>query len=71
MSKPPIPYETALRLCDLIRYENRGKWYTFGGLMCWGCVRFSKGDPAKMYVSGQSDNRGCIQVNRRYDRGKI
>jgi hypothetical protein len=63
-----IPYETALRLCAAIKAENRGKWYTAGSMMCRGCVKFSKGDPAKMCFANSPDNRGCYQVNARYDR---
>ena len=62
-----ISKNEAFRLCETIRAENRGKWYTFGGLMCWGCVTFSKGDPARMCVSSRADYRGCLQVNARYD----
>jgi hypothetical protein len=63
-----IPKEKALELCLEIRQENRGKWYTSAGMMCWGCLTFSKGDPAKMCFSSQPDYRGCYQVNARYDR---
>lgn len=63
-----IPREVALRLCTEIQHENRGKWYTSGGMMCRGCVRFSHGDPAKMCFSSKPDNRGCYQVNARYER---
>ena len=67
MKAIPIPKEQALQLCAQIREENRHKWYTPAGMMCWGCVKFSKGDPAKMCVSLQPDYRGCYQVNARYD----
>ena len=63
-----IPRDVALRLCAEIREENRHKWYTAGGMMCKGCVKFSKGDPAKMCVSSSADFRGCYQINARYDR---
>ncbi len=62
-----IPQETALQLCAAIRAENRHKWYTPGGMMCRGCVKFSRGDPAKMCFASSPDNRGCYQVNARYD----
>lgn len=62
-----IPRDVALRLCAEIREENRHKWYTAGGMMCKGCVTFSKGDPAKMCFSSQPDLRGCYQVNARFD----
>jgi hypothetical protein len=62
----PIPKDTALQLCAEIRQEYGGKWYTFAGLQCWGCMFFSKGDPAKMCVSSRPDSRGCNLVNARY-----
>jgi len=62
-----IPKDTAFQLCAEIRQEYRGKWYTFAGLQCGGCIIFSKGDPAKMCVSNRPDYRGCNLVNARYD----
>jgi hypothetical protein len=57
----------ALELCEEVRRDNRGKWYTFNGMWCWGCATFSRGDPKKMCFSNSPDHRGCAQVNRRYD----
>lgn len=68
MNPIAIPKEEALHLCAETREEHRRKPYTFGALMCWGCVKFSKGDPAKMCISSRPDYRGCYQVNARYDR---
>lgn len=61
-----IPRDAALLICAAIRRESYGKWYTFTGLQCWGCMRFSKGDPAKMYLSKRLGYRGCKLVNKRY-----
>lgn len=61
-----IPKDTAFQLCAEIRQEYGGKWYTFAGMQCWGCVFFSKGDLAKMCVGSRSDYRGCNLVNARY-----
>ena len=61
-----IPAEVALRLCEEIRQVNGGKWYTFNGLWCWGCARFSP-SPEKRCFAATPENRGCSQVNRRYD----
>lgn len=61
-----IRRDVALLLCIAIRQENRGKWYTIAGLQCWGCLRFSKGDPAKMCLSRREGYRGCNLVNKRY-----
>ena len=58
-----IPEDVALQVCSEIRAEKKVKLFT----QCWGCVKFSKGDPAKMCFSSQLDNRGCGIVNKRYD----
>jgi hypothetical protein len=62
-----IPWDTALQICSAIQAKNRHRWYTPSGMMCRGCVTFSKGDPAKMCFASQPDNRGCYQVNERFD----
>ncbi len=62
-----IPPEVALTLCQQIASENRGKWYTFNGMWCWGCVRFSGPVTNRCYANA-SGQRGCAQVNARYDR---
>ena len=61
-----IPKEVAWQLCAEIRQENRGKWYTFAALQCWGCMKFSKGDPAKMCLSSKPGYSGCNLINARY-----
>jgi len=33
-----------------------------------GCVKFSKGDFAKMCASSRPDYRGCSLINERYDK---
>jgi hypothetical protein len=58
-----IPEDVALQLCSEIRNEKKVKLFT----QCWGCVKFSKGDPAKMCFSSQPGNRDCSIVNKRYD----
>jgi hypothetical protein len=55
--------DVALKLCSEIRNEKKVKPFT----QCWGCVKFSNGDPAKMCFSSRPDNRGCGLVNKRYD----
>ena len=39
-----LPLETAGRLCQEIRDNQRIKVFT----QCWGCVKFSKGETSKM-----------------------
>jgi hypothetical protein len=60
-----IPKDMAFQLCEEIRKEKAGKRFT----QCWGCVKFSKGDPAKMCLSSRPDYRGCKLVNECYDHG--
>jgi hypothetical protein len=60
-----IPKDRALELCEEIRKEKSGRPFT----QCWGCVKFSKGNPDKMCLSSKPGNRGCKLVNERYDRG--
>jgi hypothetical protein len=64
---PPIPKDIAQQLCAEIREANRGKW-GLAALQCWGCVTFSKGDPARMCAANRPDYRGCNRVNARFDR---
>ncbi len=63
-----IPEALAWQLCADIRQENQGRWYSWAGIQCWFCVKFSKGDRAKMCVSNQPGYRGCNLVNARYVR---
>jgi hypothetical protein len=63
-----IPRQVAARLCEQIRNEQRGRWYTFNGLWCWGCATFTGGDVDKRCWASSPEHRGCAQVNARYDR---
>lgn len=62
-----IPYDQALAICEETRAQNRGKWYTFNGMWCWGCATFTKGNPSGRCFASSADNRGCAQVNQRFD----
>jgi len=59
-----IPREVAIQLCAEIRQEKEHKWFS----QCWGCVKFSKGDFAKMCASSRTDYRGCNLINELYDK---
>ena len=61
-----IPYETAAQLCGQIWQENRGKWYTFNGMWCRGCVTFTKEINQRCFNNAPGC-LGCTQVNRRYE----
>jgi hypothetical protein len=63
----PISQENALALCQQIRAENANQFWSTVAWQCWGCMKFSKGNPAKMCFSNAPDNRGCQWVNQRYD----
>ena len=62
-----IPEEVAKKLCQEIRSNNRHRWYSWYWIWCWGCLTFSRGNPARMCFSNRPGNRGCSQVNRRYE----
>ncbi len=62
-----ISSQQALAICDQLRAVNRGKWYTYQTWWCWGCMTFTKGEPAKRCFANRPDNRGCEQVNQRFD----
>jgi len=61
-----IKKSVALLLCEKIRQENSGKWYTWGGLTCWFCMKSAKGKPAKMHMRRKKGYRGCRLVNDWY-----
>ena len=61
-----ISREVALQLCAEIREENRGKWYRFAHLQCWGCTTYAKGDPDKMCLRSPEGYSGCNLINKRY-----
>jgi hypothetical protein len=58
-----IPREVALKLCEEIRAENKGRWFSLGRLQCWGCYTWAKGDQEKLCLSSKE---GCNLVNKRY-----
>lgn len=63
-----IPLEVAQQLCAAIRAEERGRWWSAAHWQCWGCARFTGGDPQKMCMGSAPGWRGCALVNRRYER---
>ncbi len=66
-----IPKDQALELCEQVRRENRGKWYTYPWWWCWGCTTFTKGDVSKRCFNATADHRGCAQVNQRFESVKL
>jgi hypothetical protein len=61
-----IPLEVGLKLCGEIRDETGRALFSFARWQCWGCLKASKGEPAKMCVGSRPDGRGCNLVNARY-----
>jgi len=61
-----IPYETAAQICEQIAQANRRKLYTFNGVWCWGCTKFSK-DISQRCFNNTPGCRGCAQVSQKYE----
>jgi hypothetical protein len=61
-----ISEDIALKLCNEIRDEKPVKLFS----QCWGCLKFSKEDPAKMCFYDPPKNRGCTIINKKFDEQK-
>lgn len=64
-----IPLEKAVELCR----EHRNKHKVRLLSQCWGCLKYSKEEPAKMCFYNEhapSENRGCKFVNKLFDEPK-
>ncbi len=64
LAENSIPVLVASQICAKIREEKASRFFS----QCWGCVRFSGGEFARMCVSSRPDLRGCALVNKEYDR---
>jgi len=62
-----IPKEVALQLCEEIREENSRKLFSIWKTQCFFCYRTAQGDPERLCIFAHELNRGCPQVNRRYE----
>ena len=61
-----IPLETAIELCKEHRVRHKVRIFS----QCWGCLKFSKEEPAKMCFYNKDNpagNRGCKFVNKLFD----
>ena len=59
-----IPTEKAIELCGVVQEEKGVRLFS----QCWGCLKFSKGDPLKRcFVTDSGDNRGCRFITKRFD----
>ncbi|MFB0563956.1 MAG: hypothetical protein ACETWM_22380 [Candidatus Lokiarchaeia archaeon] len=63
-----IHKDIALQLCEEIREENARKKFGSGKMMCWGCIKATKDNIEGRCVFANELNRGCSQVNKRYDK---
>jgi hypothetical protein len=70
MATKSISKDEALRLCETIRRENEAKRISLWKIQCVFCQRFAGGDPGKLCYAANERNRGCPQVNKRYDAGE-
>jgi hypothetical protein len=62
----PMPKEIALRLCQGIRQQHAGQWYSPRKWMCALCSRMARdGAPARLIPSCPG-YYGCSAVKKRY-----
>jgi hypothetical protein len=66
----PLDRDTALGICQRVQAEVRGKPWSAAWWQCWGCRRFSGGDPEKMCIAAEPGYRGCELVNRRLEKAR-
>ncbi|MEM2872937.1 MAG: hypothetical protein QXD82_02075 [Nitrososphaerales archaeon] len=62
-----IPREIALELCNEIRRENSRKKFGIGKTQCSFCYELARDNPSRLCIFTNELNRGCSQVNKRYD----
>lgn len=61
-----ISIETAERLCEEFRRERKIRLFS----QCWGCLKYSDGEPSKMCFYHPPNHRGCRFVNALFDKEK-
>jgi hypothetical protein len=64
MSEITIPFEKAVELCNTYRDKHKVRMFS----QCWGCIRFSKGNPEKMCFFKPPNNDGCRFVVQEYEK---
>lgn len=64
----PLSQAEAEQLCAEVRTANKGRWFSAARWQCWGCMRFTGGDPAKRCMGSQPGWRGCQLINDRQAR---
>jgi hypothetical protein len=63
LAEVSIPFNEAVDSCKKYREEHKVRMFS----QCWGCVRFSKGNPEKMCFYKPPSNNGCRFVNQLYE----
>ncbi len=66
MAESVIPLEAAVVCCKAYREENKVRVFS----QCWGCQRFSKGNPENRCFYKPPTNRGCKFVNEKYEENR-
>jgi len=59
----PLIQAEAEQFCAEVRAANRGRWFSAARWQCWGCQRFTGGDPAKCCMGSKPGRRGCQLIN--------
>jgi hypothetical protein len=67
MSDIKLSLEDAYSYCKKYREEKKVRMFS----QCWGCVKFSKGDPKKMCFYDPPDNNACKFVNKQAQKNGI
>ena len=62
MSEVTISFQKAVELCNAYREKHKVRVFS----QCWGCVRFSKGNPEKMCFFKPPNNDGCRFVTEQF-----
>jgi hypothetical protein len=63
----PLDRDIAIRICQQVQAETRGKPWSAAWWQCRGCRRFSHGDPEEMCIAAKPGYRGCELVNQRLE----
>ena len=64
-----IPRDMAIQICEQLQEKRKKKFYSIGEYQCQACQQTAKGDPSKMCFATRNDNRGCIYINKMFDKG--
>jgi hypothetical protein len=69
-NKRKIDREIALKLCEEIRNKNKKKFISFNKWWCHFCYKFSNTEEkiTNRCCLNDENNRGCSQVNKKFDK---